>query len=137
MSGKVERVTVTFDQETCQRLLDRAKRYQKSMNLIVVEACRHLVGEEQKGKEPGDNGTRPETIKGGPKDPQTLRGWPTPTWTFDIGAEKTYPKVHLLVRAMTSSQRACATACCVMWRAHSLADLPAAGALVRRRRQRW
>ncbi len=82
-------VRLTLDAETCERLVARAKRYQKTMNLVVVEACRHLVGEEQRGKDPGDNGVRPETIKGGPRDPSQLPGWPSPELLFSIG-EKTH-----------------------------------------------
>lgn len=89
---RVVPVRVTFDADTCERVVARAKRYQKTMNLIVVEACRDLVCEEQKGKDPGENGTRPETIKGGPKDSRELPGWPSPNLLFSIG-EKTHDKV--------------------------------------------
>ncbi len=72
-------------------MIDGAANH-KTMNLIAVEACRDLVGEEQKGQDSGENGTWPETIKGGPKDLSELAGWPAPTLLFQIG-ETTHSKV--------------------------------------------
>ena len=83
---------VAFDSDTSERVVVRARRYQKTMNLIVVGACRDLVGEEQKGNDPGENGIRPETIKGGPKDLSELDGWPSPVLFISIG-ETTHDKV--------------------------------------------
>ncbi len=91
---RVERFQLQLDEDTCLKVVARARRYDKSMNLIVVEACRHLIGEEQRGKEPTDNGKRLEGLKGGPKDVTSLPGWPTPTLQIEIGAEKTWPKLQ-------------------------------------------
>lgn len=89
----VERLLLQLDEGTCRKVAERARRYDKSINLIIVEACRHLIGEEQRGREPVGNGSRLEALKGGPKDVTTLPGWPTPKLQIEIGAEKTWPKL--------------------------------------------
>lgn len=91
----VERLQLQLDEDTCRKVAQRARRYDKSINLIIVEACRNLIGEEQRGREPVGNGSRPEALKGGPKDVTALAGWPTPRLQIEIGAEKTWP---MLVR---------------------------------------
>lgn len=94
------RILLPLDTDTCQRIVHRARSEPSTMQNVIVAACRHRIGEPQRGRV-GHAGRRPETRLGGPENLLDLKGWPEPVLTLDIG-ETTCRGLDTLGRAEPS-----------------------------------